>query len=161
MLLASLGLGYGVEKSVKVFSVTVSGERFLNLPSHHLVETDWEGDQTAQYKVSQSLAIVVHVKCEVSDDVGDCLAQSLLLPAVCTVVKEGPETANTFLSVSRLRVIEKVRYLNTRLDEELRGEARHVAGEDDGEALQTEHPSLGTLISQQPQDSRLHLKVNN
>ena len=83
-------------------SVTVREERFLHLLTQSLVEADGEGDQTAQYEVPQALAVVVHVESEVGDDVRDSLAESLRLPGVGTVVKEGTETANTFLSVGRL-----------------------------------------------------------
>ena len=112
-MVSSLALGNSVEESMKMVSMTMRGQTVLHLLSHHLVETDWQGDQTAQYQVPQSLTIVIHMQEEVIDDELDCLAELLLVLGVGTVVKEGSETADTFLSISGLRVIENVRYLNT------------------------------------------------
>ena len=62
--------------------MTVGEERGLHLPSHRLVEADRQGDQTAQYEVPQSLAVVVHVQGEVGDDVGHGLVQSTPTPTM-------------------------------------------------------------------------------
>ena len=66
------------------------------------MEADRQGDQTAQDEVPQALAVVVHVESEVGHHGGHGLAEPLclLLSGVRTVVEEGSETANPFLSVS-------------------------------------------------------------